>query len=45
MGQPKGEMGNRHMKTQRKTYSAEFKSKIAVEAIRGIQTINELATE
>jgi putative transposase len=42
MGQPKGE---RHMTTQRKTYSAEFKSKIALEAIRGFKTINELAAE
>ena len=33
------------MTTQRKTYSAEFKSKIAVEAIRGFKTINELAAE
>jgi transposase-like protein len=33
------------MTTQRKTYSAEFKSKIAVEAIRGFKTINELASE
>ena len=33
------------MKTQRKTYSAEFKGKIAVEAIRGFKTINELASE
>ena len=33
------------MTTQRKTYSAEFKSKVAVEAIRGFHTINELAAE
>lgn len=33
------------MKTQRKSYSAEFKGKIAVEAIRGFSTINELAAE
>lgn len=45
MGQPEGETGNGHMTTQRKTYSAEFKSKIAVEAIRGFKTINELAAE
>jgi putative transposase len=49
MGQPKGEW---HMKTQntpgagtRKTYSAEFKGKVAIEAIRGFHTINELAAE
>jgi len=35
----------RHMKTQRKTYSAEFKGKVAIEAIRGFHTINELAAE
>ncbi len=33
------------MKTQRKSYSAEFKGKVAVEAIRGFSTINELAAE
>lgn len=33
------------MATQRKTYSAEFKSKVAIEAIRGFHTINELAAE
>lgn len=33
------------MSTQRKSYSAEFKSKVAVEAIRGFKTINELAAE
>ena len=30
--------------TRRKRYSAEFKAKIALEAIRGEQTINELAS-
>jgi transposase len=30
-------------KTRRKRYSAEFKAKVALEAIRGEQTINELA--
>ena len=33
------------MKTQRKTHSAEFKGRLAVEAIRGFKTINELAAE
>jgi transposase-like protein len=33
------------MSVQRKSYSAEFKSKVAVEAIRGFHTINELAAE
>jgi transposase-like protein len=32
-------------RAQRKTYSAEFKSKVAIEAIRGFHTINELAAE
>lgn len=31
-------------KTRRKRYTAEFKAKVALEAIRGEQTINELAT-
>lgn len=31
-------------KTKRKRYSAEFKAKVALEAIRGDQTINELAS-
>jgi transposase len=30
--------------TRRKRYSAEFKAKVALEAIRGEQTINDLAT-
>lgn len=32
------------MKTQRKRYTAEFKAKIALEAIKGQRTINEIAT-
>ena len=32
------------MKKQRKTYSAELKAKIAVEAIKGQRTINEIAS-
>ena len=31
------------MRTQRKTYSAEFKAKVALDAIRCQKTINELA--
>jgi transposase len=31
-------------KTRRKRYSAEFKAKVALEAIRGGQTISELAS-
>ena len=33
------------MTTQRRQHSAEFKAKVALEAIRGERTINELATE
>jgi transposase-like protein len=32
------------MPKQRKTYSAELKARIALEAIKGQQTINEIAT-
>jgi len=32
------------MKKQRKTYSAELKAKIAIEAIKGQRTINEIAS-
>lgn len=31
-------------KTRRKRYSAEFKAKVALEAIRGDETVNELAS-
>jgi transposase len=31
-------------KTQRKRYSAEFKAKVALEAIKGEQTIQELGS-
>ena len=30
---------------QRKKYSAEFKAKIALEAVKGLKTINEIAGE
>lgn len=33
------------MKTQRKTYPAQFKAKVALEAIKGQKTINELAAQ
>jgi putative transposase len=33
------------MKTQRKRYSADIKAKVALEAIRGQKTANELAAE
>lgn len=33
------------MKTQRKHYSAETKAKVALEAIKGLKTANELAAE
>lgn len=32
------------MTTQRKQYSAEFKAKVALEAIKGNKTINEIAS-
>jgi transposase-like protein len=43
MSLPKGETGE--IKRQRKTYSPEFKGRLAIEAIRGFKTINELAAE
>jgi putative transposase len=33
------------MMTQRKRYSAEFKARMAVEALKGEKTRNELASE
>ena len=33
------------MKRERKQHSAEVKAKVAVEAIRGLRTINEIASE
>ena len=33
------------MTTQRKRYSAEFKARMAFEAVKGEKTINELASE
>lgn len=32
-------------KAQRKVFSADFKAKVALEAVRGRKTINEIATE
>ena|SRR5882724_2923603 len=32
------------MSTQRKRYSAEFKARVALEAIKGHKTVNELAS-
>src|SRR3954447_8950718 len=34
----------RRMSTQRKQYSAEFKARVALEALKGLKTINELAS-
>lgn len=31
------------MKTERKQYTAEFKAKVAIEAIKGLRTTNEIA--
>ena len=33
------------MKKQRRKCTAEFKARVALEAIRGIKTINDIATE
>ena len=33
------------MKTQRKRHSADFKAKVALEAIKGLNTINEIAAK
>jgi putative transposase len=32
------------MSTQRKQYSAEFKARVALEALQGVKTVNELAS-
>lgn len=32
------------MKTTRKRYSAEFKAKVALEAVKGVHTLSELAS-
>ena len=32
------------MPTQRKHYSAEFKARVALEALKGLKTVNELAS-
>jgi hypothetical protein len=32
------------MSRQRKQYNAAFKSKVALEAIKGVRTVNEIAT-
>jgi putative transposase len=32
------------MPTQRKQYSAEFKARVALDAFKGLQTVNELAS-
>ena len=32
------------MSTQRKPYSAEFKARVALEALKGLKTVNELAS-
>src|SRR4029450_4697960 len=34
----------RGMSTQRKQYSAEFKARVALEALKGLKTVNELAS-
>jgi putative transposase len=32
------------MSTQRKQYSAEFKARVALDALKGLKTVNELAS-
>jgi transposase-like protein len=32
------------MSTQRKQYSAEFKARVALEALKGVKTVNEFAS-
>jgi putative transposase len=32
------------MSTQRQQYSAEFKARVALEALKGVKTVNELAS-
>ena len=32
------------MSTQRKRYSAEFKARVALDAVKGLKTVNELAS-
>src|SRR5438046_7472444 len=34
----------RRMSTQRRQYSAEFKARVALEALKGLKTVNELAS-
>jgi putative transposase len=38
------EVGGEKMSTQRKRYSAEFKARVALDAIKGHKTVNELAS-
>lgn len=33
------------MKTKRRTHSAEFKARVALEALKGVKTINQIAQE
>jgi putative transposase len=40
-----GHEGERAVMTMRRQHSAEFKAKVALEALRGERTINELAAE
>src|ERR1700741_279647 len=42
--EPAREVRRRAMSTQRKQYSAEFKARVALEALKGLKTVNELAS-
>src|SRR5262245_31748276 len=42
--EPAREVRREQMQTQRKQYSAEFKARVALEALKGLKTVNELAS-
>src|SRR4029450_1558749 len=42
--EPAREMRRAEMSTQRKQYSAEFKARVALEALKGLKTVTELAS-
>src|SRR4029453_6949617 len=42
--EPAREVRRRAMSTQRKQYSAEFKARVALEALKGLKTVNGLAS-
>src|SRR5215468_939522 len=42
--EPARKVRRQEMSTQRKQYSAEFKARVALEALKGFKTVNELAS-